>query len=273
MVTDYFMATNEYDSYAIDELGIFIPVVAERQELSKDYSYPCYEIIVDFSNMSDNSHQYKAWITSPNVVHQRRNCPHCYIMLIEREYFEQRFLMYKDSIPVYNREAFDFCSDVLKALNMFVFEVSKDMMNSRITLSAQAEIITHWTIRSLMGETLDMRSVSSDYSIARAQHYIEQHYAESVTLKTLAAIGHMSVTSFNRNFKKEIGITPIEYLIEVRIKSAKLLLKRKDLSVTEVALRSGFGSASHFSSCFAERVGATPQEYRKRFTDPLSFNG
>ncbi len=265
MVADYFIEKNEYDSYAIDELGVFIPIVAERRELSHDYNYPCYEVIIDFSSMEDGSHQYEAWITSPDVIHQPRVYRHCYIMLIEREYFEKRFLMYKESIPVYKEKEFDFCSDILKALNMFVFEVSKDMMNSNITLSSQAEIITHWTIRSLMGETLDMRSVSSDYSIARAQHYIEQHYAENITLKTLAAIGHMSVTSFNRNFKKEIGITPIEYLIEVRINASKLLLKRRELSVTEVALRSGFGSASHFSSCFAERVGATPQEYRKRF--------
>ena len=40
-----------------------------------------------------------------------------------------------------------------------------------VTLDAQAEIITHWIIRSLLGETLDMRAVSSDYSVARAQHY------------------------------------------------------------------------------------------------------
>lgn len=229
--------------------------------------------MIDFNDSQANAHSYQAHITSPNVVHPRRGCQHCYIVLIGREFFEKRYLMYAPSIPVFKEQAFDFCSDILKALNTFVFEVSKHMMNSDITLAAQAEIITHWTIRSLMGETLDMRAVSSNYSIARAQHYIEQHYAEHITLTTLAEVGHMSVTSFNRNFKKELGITPIDYLIEVRIKTAKLLLKRKELSITEVAMRSGFGSASHFSSCFLTRVGTTPQEYRKRYTEPEAFPG
>lgn len=52
---------------------------------------------------------------------------------------------------------------------MTAFEYNKSMMNSDITLEAQATVITHWIIRSILGETLDMRAVSSDYSVARAQ--------------------------------------------------------------------------------------------------------
>ena len=115
MVADYFIEKNEYDSYAIDEMGVFIPIVAERRELSHDYGYPCYEVIIDFSSMEDGSHQYKAWITSPDVIHQPRAYRHCYIMLIEREYFEKRFLMYKESIPVYKEKEFEFNDD--KVLN------------------------------------------------------------------------------------------------------------------------------------------------------------
>ena len=85
--------------------------------------------------------------------------------------------MYAESVPTFNEQSFEICSDILKALNTFVFEYSKSMPNSDITLDAQAEIITHWIIRSIMGETFDMRAVSSDYSVARAQHYMEQHYS------------------------------------------------------------------------------------------------
>ena len=141
------------------------------------------------------------------------------------------------------------------------------MMNSDITLEAQIEIITHWLIRSIFGETLDMRAVSSDYSLARAQHYMEQHYMENITVEKLANLGYMSKTTFNRHFKSELGITPIEYLIEIRIKMAKLMLKRKENPMTEIALRCGFGSSAHFSSCFQQHVGLTPSEYRDKYTD------
>ena len=70
---------------------------------------------------------------------------------------------------------------------------------------------------------MDMRAISSDYSLARAQYYIEQHYMDNITVEKLANLGYMSKTSFNRWFKKELGITPIEYLIDVRIKMAKLI--------------------------------------------------
>ena len=175
--------------------------------------------------------------------------------------------MYAEEISVFDGKQFEVCSDVLKALNTFVFEYSKNMMNSDVTLEAQTEIITHWLIRSIFGETLDMRVISSDYSVARAQHYMEQHYMDNITVEKLANLGYMSKTSFNRRFKKEIGITPIEYLIEVRIKMAKLMLKRKENQMTEIAMRCGFGSSAHFSSCFQKHVGLTPSEYRDRYMD------
>ena len=208
-----------------------------------------------------------AQITSPNVLHSKNKSKYCYSVFIEKEYFEKRFLMYADEIPKFDCKAFEFCSDILKALNTFVFEHSKSMMNSDITLDAQAEIITHWLIRSIFGETLDMRAVSTDYSVARAQHYIEHHYMENITVERLADLGYMSKTTFNRRFKNEIGITPIEYLIEVRIKIAKIMLKRKENTIIDIAMRCGFGSSSHFSTCFQKHVGIAPTEYREKYID------
>ena len=90
---------------------------------------------------------------------------------------------------------------------------------------------------------------------------------DNITVEKLANLGYMSKTSFNRWFKKELGITPIEYLIEVRIKMAKLMLKRKENQITEIAMRCGFGSSAHFSSCFQKHVGLTPSEYREKYND------
>lgn len=256
-----------FDCYVRDKFGIFIPIFEDDEKQPVHHKHPAYEILVDFDRHSDRPRHFWAEITSPNVMHNKKQNMHSYFLLIEKEYFEKRFLMYAEAVPVFKGKAFEFCSDVLKALNTFVFEYSKSMMNSDITLDAQTEIITHWLIRSVFGETLDMRAVSSEYSLARAQHYMEQHYMDHITVERLADLGHMSKTTFNRHFKKEFGITPIEYLIEVRIKMAKLMLKRKDNQMTDIAMRCGFGSGAHFSSCFQKYVGLTPSEYRDKYAD------
>ena len=141
------------------------------------------------------------------------------------------------------------------------------MKNSDITLNAQKTLITHWIIRSILGENLDMRSVSSNYQVGRIQQYIELHYSENITVKKLAQMVYMSESSFNRLFKKETSSTPIEYLIEARIEKSKTLLRRKDISITEVAQRCGFGSASHFTSSFRRLMKISPTEYRELYTE------
>lgn len=256
-----------YDCYVRDKFGIFIPIFDNIEKQSINHKHPAYEIIINFDMDLDKPKHYWAEITSPDIIHNKNQSMYCYFLLIEKEYFERRFLMYAEEVPIFEGKKFEFCSDVLKALNTYVFEYSKSMMNSDVTLEAQTEIITHWIIRSIFGETLDMRAISSDYSLARAQHYIEQHYMDNITVEKLANLGYMSKTTFNRQFKKEIGITPIEYLIEVRIKMAKLMLKRKENQITDIAVRCGFCSGAHFSSCFQKHIGLTPSEYRDKYAD------
>ena len=246
---------------------MFIPIFEDVRRESEKVAYPSYEIVIHFEKDSDKPKHYWAEITSPDVLHDKKRGMHYYSILVEKEYFEKRFAMYAEDIPAFDGKQFEFCSDILKALNTYVFEHSKSMMNADITLDAQTEIITHWLIRSIFGETLDMRAVSSDYSVARAQHYIEQHYMENITVEKLADLGYMSKTTFNRRFKKEIGITPIEYLIEVRIKMAKLMLRRKENPITDIAMRCGFGSSAHFSSCFQKHTELSPSEYRDKYAD------
>ncbi|MGN1106200.1 MAG: hypothetical protein ACI4RH_06070, partial [Huintestinicola sp.] len=163
------------DSYVRPQLGIFIPTSGQCGYAAKPgHSHPSYMIVISFEYTDDRQTHYPAKITSPDIPHSDKTGIHYYCLMIEKDYFEKRYLMYSESIPKYNSHSFEICSDILKALNTFVFEYSKAMPHSDITLDAQAEIITHWIIRSILGETFDMRAISSDYSVARAQHYMEQ---------------------------------------------------------------------------------------------------
>ncbi|MCH5296230.1 MAG: helix-turn-helix transcriptional regulator [Ruminococcus sp.] len=266
------------DCYVNDNLGLFIPSFGQcGYAARKSHTHPSYMIIIVFSNeellverkIELKPKHYFATITSPDIPHNDidEDFNHYYCTMIDREYFEKQYRLYSENVPCFEQHQFSLCSDILKTLNTFALEYSKGMKNSDITLGAQTTLITHWIIRSILGENLDMRSVSSNYTVGRVQQYIEQHFDENITVKKLAQIAYMSESSLNRLFKKETSFTPIEYLIQTRIAKSKILLKRKDVPITEISQRCGFGSNAHFTSCFKRLVNISPSEYRDAYKE------
>ena len=265
------------DCYVQPHLGVFIPFGDGCKYAKRlNHTHPSYMITIYFSEVNEQinpdievkDNEYFASILSPEIPHTD-DLPgyHYYCILIEPEYFEQAYLKYEPKVPYFQGFSFKMCKDILKTLNTFAFEYSKQMMNAEITLEAQATIITHWIVRSILGETYDMRAISSDYVVARAQHFIEQHFMEEITTKKLAELGNMSLSSFNRIFKKETKLTPIEYLIEVRLNHAKKLLRRREIPITEVALKCGFNSSSHLAASFQRVLHMTPSAYRNLYVE------
>lgn len=255
------------DCFVQEKLGLFIPSLGKcGYAAMKNHFHPSYMVTIFFSRIPLKLNHYPACIFSPGIAHNDADA-HYYCIMINKEYFESQYKLYTDEQPHFSPKEFEMCSDILKTLNTFAFEYSKGMTNSSITLDAQATLITHWIIRSVLGETLDMRAVSSDYSVARAQQHIERHFAEKITASSLSKLGHMSVSSLNRKFKLEVGQTPIEYLIRVRIQQAKVLLRRKNVPITDIAMRCGFSSSAHFSSCFIKHAKLTPSEYQSKYID------
>ncbi|RYZ51494.1 MAG: AraC family transcriptional regulator [Sphingobacteriales bacterium] len=83
------------------------------------------------------------------------------------------------------------------------------------------------------------------------------------TVEEMAAIAGMGSTLFNEKVKNFTGFTPINYLINIRISEAIRLLKKKEISITDIALDTGFYSSQHFSTTFKKLTGYTPGEFRK----------
>ncbi|MGT0249136.1 GlxA family transcriptional regulator [Burkholderia pyrrocinia] len=81
----------------------------------------------------------------------------------------------------------------------------------------------------------------------------------------LAARMHMSERTFARNFFKETGLSPAQYVLAARVERAKALLERADWPLERIAERSGFGSVDALQRAFAKRVGTSPRDYRARF--------
>ena len=92
--------------------------------------------------------------------------------------------------------------------------------------------------------------------------YINKHFTEDITVGHLAERAGFSQYHFIRIFKKETGLTPYEYIINIRINTAKYLLRNSQLSVKDICFNTGFSSESVFCSAFKKRLGITPTEYR-----------
>jgi transcriptional regulator GlxA family with amidase domain len=96
---------------------------------------------------------------------------------------------------------------------------------------------------------------------------MDRDYAQPLDVAALARIALMSSGHFSRSFRAAYGETPYSYLMTRRIERAKALLRRGDLTVTEVCFEVGCTSLGSFSSRFTELVGESPSAYRARDHD------
>jgi AraC-like DNA-binding protein len=100
--------------------------------------------------------------------------------------------------------------------------------------------------------------------LRRARDLMDREYARALDVAALARAALMSTAHFSRQFRAAYGETPYAYLMTRRIERAKALLRRGDLSVTEVCIEVGCSSLGSFSARFTELVGETPTAYRAR---------
>jgi AraC-like DNA-binding protein len=99
--------------------------------------------------------------------------------------------------------------------------------------------------------------------LRRVRDRMDREYAQPLDVEALARDAHMSAGHFSRQFRLAYGESPYGYLMTRRIERAMALLRRGDLSVTEVCFEVGCASLGTFSTRFAELVGMSPSAYRR----------
>jgi AraC-like DNA-binding protein len=100
--------------------------------------------------------------------------------------------------------------------------------------------------------------------LRRARDLIDREYPRPLDVPAMAQAALMSPGHFSRQFRAAYGETPYSYLMTRRIERAKALLRRGDLSVTDVCMAVGCTSLGSFSARFTELVGESPSAYRAR---------
>lgn len=98
--------------------------------------------------------------------------------------------------------------------------------------------------------------------VKAAIQYMQEKYQEPLKLDDIAEAAYISRSELCRSFQRTINMTPMEFLMQYRIRQSTVLLKNRDLRILDIAEMTGFCSPSHFGSYFHRYMGCTPREYR-----------
>ncbi|WP_214814528.1 response regulator [Exiguobacterium sp. s196] len=110
----------------------------------------------------------------------------------------------------------------------------------------------------------DVVKESSEDPIAQIGTYIEQHFAEELSLQGMSERFYLSREYISRRFKQQYGVNLSEYVLTIRMNEAKRLLKTSRQRIYEVAQAVGFSDDKYFRKVFKKQVGVTPNEFREQ---------
>lgn len=143
----------------------------------------------------------------------------------------------------------------------------KECMGNSITKDAIADLTLQELIIRIIQTQTTKRFENEKYidissPITPAIDFIKKNIQGTINLKNLSDKACMSTTSFYRYFKRELGMSPIEYILNEKIKYAKKLLSNPNIQVNEVSYATGFEDCNYFIRLFKKYEGVTPKQYQ-----------
>jgi AraC-like DNA-binding protein len=211
------------------------------------------------------------------------NLPHCWISkpLPENEFVEATVIQFKGDFL--GNSFFDL-PEMRKVNTLFqraksgmkiLGEAKVKVLDSMVELSEVNEyhrLVVMLKILGLLSESTELEPI--DLSFSNVHHsgtdtvrfqkvfsYLIDHYLEDISLQKIAEIAHLSPTSFCRYFKSVTGKTFVEVVNSYRIQFACQLLRKKELTVGQIAFESGFGDVPYFNKIFNKMKGVSPTKF------------
>ena len=120
--------------------------------------------------------------------------------------------------------------------------------------------------RLLSTYTVDYATFDDYDKMKLVYEYVQKNFAEKITLEDVSSVASMTSISFNRFIKKRTGKTFVNYIIDIRIGYAARWLVEKDMSISEIAFKSGFNNIANFNRSFKAIKNRTPSQYREDFS-------
>ena len=154
--------------------------------------------------------------------------------------------------------------EVSSCLRNILREMEQKNTGYEDVCQAYMEILIIRLMRSTsLAVPAEPQNVSTNRQCAAVRRYIDLHFKEALTLEQLAEECHMNKFYLAHAFKRDFGISPVNYMISRRIEESKYLLAETDLSMSQIAQLLGFSSPSYFSQVFHRTMSISPKEYRQ----------
>ena len=127
----------------------------------------------------------------------------------------------------------------------------------------------------IAGTMRDVEKASDLLAPYREMEAVLEHlltrYEEKIDFHRLAQLASLSISQLDRRFKRLFQLTPQQFLLRVRLNAACQLLTSTDLSISQIALRTGFYDQSYFTKHFRRQMQTTPSSYRRKYRHDISF--
>ena len=212
------------------------------------------------------------WVNPPKTPFSHDISETCYFVILA---IEERVFLQSCSLDLTGKSLqflnnYNLQDDTIKGIiELFMVEAKNGGRNGNLFLQNLLSLLATHYVRNYSNYTdllQDKASTSrlDEHQIARVDSYIDDHLGEPVSIDELAELLGCSKYYFLREFKKQVGVTPYQYLVTRRLAKAKTLLLAPRATIAGVAAALGFNDQSHFTRSFKKEFGITPGQFKKR---------
>jgi len=153
-------------------------------------------------------------------------------------------------------------TDQALALMELFFKKVTDKENTHSDLSRLTIFHQLFDVLSVNGVIRGTTSHPSSW-LQKAKDYLEIHYADGITIESVANYVGVDRTHLSKQFNKAFGLSPMQYIQKLRMNEAILLMKQTEYKLAEIAQSVGYPDLFSFSKAFKKHIGSAPSDYRK----------
>jgi len=242
---------------------------------TKQHTHPSYMFILpldEFTTLNIQGKDYQTteqtlFCLSPDIKHHELKSyipPKYCTVFIEATVFEDLMKEYNPIKKHFIGEEYKLLDNKLNYfIKEFISESKNDSTLSNSIKELYSELIIHHILKMIFPIKEKINTNTTHKTLNKLLLYIDTHYNEDISLNELSNIVKLSSTHINRLFQSELKISPMQYLIQVRLEQAKKLLLSSEFTITKIASKCGFNSSAYFSKMFKKYYNATPKEFVK----------
>jgi AraC-like DNA-binding protein len=189
-------------------------------------------------------------------------------LFIEKDFLNNvSGILFQSESLEFENKCFRFSVKSSNLVNTFIEESAARQPGFELQLQSLSTQIAVTILRegshSLSGRTFSMKEYSDTKCVRRAIEFLTEHCDKNITLNELAREVNYSPYHFLRVFKKSMGITPFEFLLNIKIEKAKSMIRQTNYPITQICYLCGFSSASYFTQVFKKKTGVCPSCFKK----------